>query len=176
MYVVPYAVRLQIDTVREHVMIRIRQAGTADAREIDAMVRELAAHENSLEHVQVDATGWQRQLARPDVVVLLAEDDDEAVGFASTTRRLHLWSGGDLLALDDLYVRPERRDRGVGAQLMTAVARLAAADDLLVVWGVRLDNSAGQRFYARLGATLSTKMTAAWAPEGYRRHLAATSR
>lgn len=157
-------------------MTTIRRAGIADARVIDAMVRELAAHENSLEHVHVDAAGWERQLARPDVVVLLAEEGGEPVGFASTARRLHLWSGGDLLALDDLYVRPRHRDHGVGGQLMSAVARFAATEDLLVQWGVRLDNSAGQRFYARLGATLSTKMSAVWTPEGYRRHLATTSR
>ena len=58
---------------------------------------------------------------------------------------------------------------------MSAVARLAAGDDLAVLWGVRLDNHAGQRFYARLGATLSTKMTASWAPERYRRHLMTTA-
>jgi hypothetical protein len=58
---------------------------------------------------------------------------------------------------------------------MNAAARLASRDDLLVVWGVRLDNHAGQRFYARLGATLSTKMAASWTPDRYRRHLTTTS-
>ena len=106
-------------------------------------------------------------------LVLIAEDDAGAVGFTSTVRRIHLWTGGDLLALDDLYIRPGHRDKGIGSQLMNAVARLAAEDDLLVQWGVRLNNHAGQRFYARLGATLNTKMTASWTPAQYRRHLAA---
>ena len=154
-------------------MIEIRVATSADAAELNSMVRELAAHEQTLEHVGVDAAGWTAMLARPDVTVLLAQHDDEVIGFASTVRRLHLWSGTDILALDDLYVRPGHRDRGAGTRLMTAVARLAARDDLLVVWGVRLDNHAGQRFYARLGATLNTKMSAAWTPERYRHHLAA---
>lgn len=154
-------------------MVQIRRATTADAGALNDMVRELAAHEGDLEHVHVDAEGWRELLARPDVRVLIAEDETGAIGFTSTVRRIHLWTGGDLLALDDLYVRPGHRDKGVGGQLMTAVARLAAEDDLLVQWGVRLDNHAGQRFYARLGATLNTKMTASWTPAQYRRHLAA---
>ena len=154
-------------------MTSIRQATTADAAVLDDMVRELAAHEGDLEHVRVDAAGWRELLSRPDVRVLLAEDETGVIGFTSTVRRVHLWTGGDLLALDDLYVRPGHRDKGVGSQLMGAVARLAAEHDLLVQWGVRLDNHAGQRFYARLGATLNTKMTASWAPAQYRRHLAA---
>ena len=154
-------------------MVLIRQATVADASALDDMVRELAAHEGDLDHVRVAADGWRELLARADVRVLIAEDETGPIGFTSTVRRVHLWTGGDLLALDDLYVRPGHRDKGVGGQLMTAVARLAAEDDLLVQWGVRLDNHAGQRFYARLGATLNTKMTASWAPAQYRRHLAA---
>lgn len=155
-------------------MVEIRVATSTDAGQLDGMVRELAAHEQSLEHVGVDEAGWSTLVTRPDVTVLLAEHENEVIGFASTVRRLHLWSGRDILALDDLYVRPGHRNRGAGTQLMNAVARLAGSDDLLVVWGVRLDNHAGQRFYARLGATLNTKMSAAWIPERYRHHLAAS--
>jgi len=157
-------------------MVEIRDASPADAQVLDEMVRELAAHEDSLEHVNADAETWRRLLVRPDVTVLIAESDGAVIGFTSTVRRLHLWSGGDLLALDDLYVRPEHRDKGVGGALMSAVARLAARDDLSVIWGVRLDNHSGQRFYARLGATLNTKMTASWTPDSYRRHLTTTAR
>ena len=153
-------------------MIDIRLDTDADAEVIDTMVRELAAHEQSLEHVHADAAAWRALLNRPDVSVLLAQHDGEVIGFASAVRRLHLWTGSELLALDDLYIRPGHRDKGAGTRLMTAVARLADREALLVVWGVRLDNHAGQRFYARLGATLSTKMSASWTPEHYRRHLA----
>jgi GNAT superfamily N-acetyltransferase len=152
-------------------MLQLREARVTDAEALDEMVRELAAHEGSSADVQVVVEGWRELLARPDVTVLLATQSDEPIGFASTVRRLHLWSGRELLALDDLYVRAGHRDAGVGGRLMAGVARIAARDDLLVVWGVRLDNHAGQRFYARLGATLHTKMSASWTPENYRRHL-----
>lgn len=156
-------------------MVDIRIASPADADALDAMVKELAEHEHSLEHVRTDPATWRRLLARPDVHVFIAESGGAVVGYASSVRRLHLWSGGDRLDLDDLYVRGEHRDRGVGSALMAAVALLAARDDVIVSWGVRLDNHSGQRFYARLGATLSTKMTASWTPDRYRRHLATTT-
>jgi ribosomal protein S18 acetylase RimI-like enzyme len=155
--------------------VTIRIAGPADAGSIDSMVRELATHEQSLEHVHVDSRDWTRLLERPDVAVFVAEDDGEAVGFTSTVRQLQLWEGRDLLALDDLYVRPSHRDRGTGRALMMAVAEHAATEDLLVRWGVRLDNASGQRFYARLGASLITKMIAVWQPAAYRAALASTT-
>jgi len=152
-------------------MVTIRPATPLDAPSLDTMVRELAACEDSLEHVAVDAAAWADILARPDVVVLIAEREGEPVGFVSTVRRLHLWSGKDILALDDLYVRPGNRDRGVGSRLMAAVARLADGDNLVVTWGARLDNRRAHRFYERLGAILKTKVVASWDPPVYRRHL-----
>ncbi len=153
-------------------MVSIRLATTEDAHDIDAMVRELATHENTLDDVHATAESWKAVLARPDVTVFIARAGGDAVGFVSTLRRLHLWSGGDLLALDDLYVRPGYRDKGIGTLLMNTVAAFASREDLIVIWGARLDNHAGHRFYLRLGATLSTKTTAAWTPEAYNRHLA----
>jgi ribosomal protein S18 acetylase RimI-like enzyme len=155
-------------------MVTIREATTEDAAVLNDMVRELAGHEDSLDHVHADVKGWQDLLSRPEVTILLAEDDRDAVGFASTVRRVHLWSARDLLELDDLYVRSSHRDRGVGSRLMKAVAELASEDRLTVRWGVRLDNHSAQRFYSRLGATLTTKMTASWTPDRYHHHLLAT--
>lgn len=152
-------------------MIEIRRAGLADAPAVDAMVRELAAHEGSLPHVAVDATGWRAMLERPEVHVMLAEVAGETAGFVSAVRRTHLWSGGDLLALDDLYVRGEYRGAGIGGRLMTEMARLAAREGVAVSWGVRVDNFAAQRFYERLGARLQTHMTAHSSRDAIARHL-----
>jgi hypothetical protein len=49
------------------------------------------------------------------VIVLLAERGGQAVGYVSALRQLHLWTGGDVLNLDDLYVRPGQRDGGGAA-------------------------------------------------------------
>jgi ribosomal protein S18 acetylase RimI-like enzyme len=142
--------------------IRIRRATEADAALVDTLVREIAAHQG--DHVQATAADWRSMLARDDVHVLLAFDGAHPVGYVSTIRRFHLWSASDLIALDDLWVRPEARDRGVGRELMQAVADLAAPERLAVVWGARADNEAAHRFYVRLGAAMTTKAMFSWRP------------
>jgi GNAT superfamily N-acetyltransferase len=101
------------------------------------------------------------------VIVLLAEVDGVAAGYVSALRRPYLWVGGDQLALDDLYVREQFRDAGVGRQLMLGLARHALPDRLPIGWGLRLENTAGYRFYERLGAKLVTKTAASWSGEAY---------
>ncbi|AXH96181.1 GNAT family N-acetyltransferase [Ornithinimicrobium avium] len=148
--------------------VTLRRAGAADADTVQRLVEEIAAHEGDLEHVQVTAARWRELLDRDDVVVLLAEREGRAVGFASAVRRLHLWSGGDLLAVDDVFVRADARDGGVGRQLLLGMAQLASGRDLLITWGVETDNTGAQRFYRRLGAALRPKVLARWAPAAYR--------
>jgi GNAT superfamily N-acetyltransferase len=147
--------------------VTIRRATPADTADVAEMVREIAAHEDQSAHVHVDEAQWRAMLARPEVIVLLAERDGGPVGYVSAVRQLHLWTGGDVLNLDDLYVRPGHRDAGVGRQLMAALAALAAPDQLLIRWGMEVDNVDAQRFYRRLGATLRPKVLAAWPPAAY---------
>lgn len=142
--------------------ILIRSATEADAPLVDTLVREIAAHQG--DHVQATAADWRSMLARPDVRVLLAFDGKRPVGYVSTIRRFHLWSARDVIALDDLWVRADARDRGVGRELMNAVATLAAPEQLVIVWGARTDNHAAHRFYVRIGADMTTKTMFRWSP------------
>ena len=147
--------------------VTIRPATVDDAELVLAMVCEIAAHEGSLDDVHTTVDDWRRLLARPEVTVLLAVDGDDTLGYVSAVRRLNLWMAGDILALDDLYVREHARNHGVGRRLMTAIARHAAPEQLLIVWGARADNEDGHRFYRRLGAHLTIKATLSWAPNDY---------
>jgi ribosomal protein S18 acetylase RimI-like enzyme len=117
--------------------------------------------------VHVRDAQWHGLLERPEVIVLLAERDGDAIGYVSAVRQLHLWTGGDVLSLDDLYVRPGHRDVGAGRHLMAALAAVAAPEQLLIRWGMEVDNVDAQRFYRRLGATLRPKILAAWPPAAY---------
>jgi ribosomal protein S18 acetylase RimI-like enzyme len=149
--------------------VTVRPATPEDAADVLAMVREIAEHEG---YAASDVAGtpdtWAAMLARPDVVVLVAERAGEPVGYVSAVRKLHLWFGTDILALDDLYVRDGHRDAGIGRQLMTCLADLAEPERLLIRWEMRADNEAGQRFYERLGATVRSKKIAAWWPSDQR--------
>jgi GNAT superfamily N-acetyltransferase len=142
----------------------IRRTTPADAETVTAMVREIAIHEDQAEQVQVTDEHWRQLLDRPEVIVLLAERDRDAIGYVSAVRQLHLWTGGDLLDLDDLDVRPGHRDAGVGRRLMAA---LAAPEQLLIRWGMEVDDVDAQRFHRRLGATLRPEILAAWTPAAY---------
>ena len=142
--------------------ILIRPATPDDAHLVDTLVHEITAHQG--DRVQATAADWRSLLARADVRVLLAFDGEQPLGYASTIRRLHLWSARDVIALDDLWVRAEGRNRGVGRELMNAVAELAAGERLAIVWGARADNHAAHRFYVRLGATMTTKAMFHWSP------------
>lgn len=145
--------------------VDVRRAGPDDAATVLAMVRGIAAHEGTPDAVAGSLDTWTAMLARPDVVVLLAERDGEPAGYVSAVRRLHLWLGRDVLGLDDLFVRDGYRDAGVGRLLMTEVGALAAREGLAAVrWEVREDNVAAQRFYRRLGADLRTEVVAFWRP------------
>ncbi|MEU7795301.1 GNAT family N-acetyltransferase [Micromonospora tulbaghiae] len=147
--------------------IRIRQAGPDDAAVVDALVREIAAHEGESEHVGATPDRWREVLGRADVTVLLAERDGDVLGYVSAQRRLHMWSGTDILALDDLFVRAEARDGGLGRRLMVALAERAAAERLVIRWEVKPENEDAQRFYRRLGGIIFPKMVVRWLPESY---------
>ena len=145
----------------------IRRAVPTDAKLVRTMLVELAKHQDQGASVTAGVEDWQGFLGRDDVIVLIAEIDGTAAGYASSVRRPYLWVGGDMLALDDLYVRKRFRDAGVGRALMLELARHALSDRLTIVWGLKLDNEAGYRFYDRLGANLVTKTAASWSPPAY---------
>jgi ribosomal protein S18 acetylase RimI-like enzyme len=146
--------------------VDVRRAGPADAATVLTMVREIAALQG--EDVEGTPESWAAMLARPEVVVLIADRDGVPVGYVSAVRRLHLWLGTDILGLDDLFVREGYRDAGVGRLLMRELAALAAPEGLAIRWEMREDNVAVQRFYRRLGATLRRKVVAFWAVEAQR--------
>lgn len=100
----------------------VRRVVPEDAETILTLVAEIAAHQSQGGHVTADAARWRTMLGRADVVVLLAEDEGQALGYVSAVRRLHLRSGSDVIGLDDLYVRPAHRSRGVGRVLMEPIA------------------------------------------------------
>ena len=52
---------------------------------------------------------------------------------------------------------------------MAALAAVAAPEQLLIRWGMEVDNVDAQRFYRRLGATLRPKVLAGWTPDAYGR-------
>lgn len=147
--------------------LRIRPAQAQDAPALLAMMRALATHEGSAHQLHTDAERLQRDGfgVQPCFGAFLAELDGAAVGFVSYTVNYSIWAGGDVIAIDDLYVDSTVRSNGIGAQLMQAVAAKCRRDGgAHVRWTVELSNRRGIAFYERLGATVRAKGLCIWMP------------
>jgi len=119
------------------------------------LVRELARFEK-LEH-EFTATEESLQKAffgpQPSAGALLARVDGEPAGYAIYFSTFSSFTGKTGVWLDDLYVQPQFRKRGLGRRLIEAVARLAAERGCTRFEWIALDwNERALEFYRSLGA------------------------
>lgn len=91
-------------------------------------------------------------LAREDVIVLLTGSGEAPTGFAFLTLRPTPYYDGPLAQLEELYVRPELRDQGLGTALLTEAVRLVReADGGEIHINVDEVDTDTRRFYERHG-------------------------
>lgn len=107
--------------------ITIRMAAPEDAPTIAALVRELAIFVKHEHYAKATPDDFRRHLfgPRPAAEAALAELGGKAVGFALWFSTFSTFRGQPGLYLEDVFVRPEYRSRGVGKALLAAVAALA---------------------------------------------------
>jgi GNAT superfamily N-acetyltransferase len=133
----------------------IRGATAADVPELLRLIGELAEYER-LRH-QVVASEAQLAAAlfgpRPEAEALLAELDGAPAGFALFFHNFSTFLGRRGLYLEDLFVRPAFRRRGVGRALLVQLARLAVERGCgRFEWSVLDWNQPAIDFYRSLGA------------------------
>ena len=136
-------------------MLRLRPAVRADVPLILSLIRELATYERDPASVVATETALERDGfgERPLFQVTIAEWDGEAVGFAFWFFAYSTWRGQPTLYLEDLFVRPEARGRGIGKEMMGVLARAALdAGCGRFVWQVLDWNTPSIEFYESLGA------------------------
>ena len=106
---------------------RIAAATPADVPLILALIRELADYERMSDHVVATEADVERALfgERPCAEAVIARVGDEGVGFALFFQSFSTFVGRPGLYLEDLYVRPAHRGRGIGRGLLAHLARLA---------------------------------------------------
>lgn len=136
--------------------MQIRPAEPSDAPRILVLIEALALYEKEPDAVEVDAETLAAQLAsdRPPFECVLALDGGEAVGFALFFQTYSTWRGLPGMWLEDLFVVPESRGRGVGKALLSHLAALATERGYgRLEWSVLDWNEPAIRFYKSLGAT-----------------------
>lgn len=135
--------------------IAIRAAAPADAPLIFDLVRELADYEK-LGH-EVDATPATIAAAlfadEPKLYCDIAEWNGEAAGFAVWFLNFSTFRGRHGIYLEDLFVRPAHRGRGIGKALMMQLARRCIDEGFArFEWAVLDWNAPSIAFYRSIGA------------------------
>jgi len=143
-------------------MTTIRRARAADAPLILEFVRELAEYEREpqsarLTEAELVRDGFPANGETPFFECLIAEEDGEPAGFALFFPVYSTWRGR-AMHLEDLFVRPRFRGRGIGKSLLTHVAaRSVERGCVLLFWHVLDWNQPAIDFYHSLGAGMLTE-------------------
>jgi GNAT superfamily N-acetyltransferase len=141
----------------------IRSAVEADVATLVQLIHDLAEYERSPGSVKVDPGLLQAALFGPSPAVFahVAEEEDRILGIAVWFRNYSTWTGRHGIYLEDLYVRPEARSRGIGRALLTELASIARRSGYeRVEWSVLNWNESAIRFYRSLGAVPKDQWTA----------------
>jgi len=135
--------------------VTIRPAAPHEAPLVLEFIRELAAYERLEHEVLATAEDLAAALfgARPYAEVVFACCDGLPVGYALFFHNFSTFHGKPGIYLEDLYVRPHARGRGVGRQLLAWLARTALERGCArLEWWVLDWNAPAIAFYHSLGA------------------------
>ena len=135
--------------------VAIRPATPGDVPLVLQLIRELAEYERLADELVATEDGLREALfgARAVAEVVIAELDGAPVGYALFFRNFSTFLGRAGMYLEDIFVRPECRGRGIGAALLGHVAALAVERRCeRLEWVVLGWNVSAIRFYENLGA------------------------
>lgn len=134
--------------------VHIRAATPTDVPVILQLIRQLAEYEKLAHEVTATEQALCDSLfgPKPAAEVLLAYAGDVPIGFAVFFQNFSTFLGKPGLYLEDLFVLPEWRRKGVGKQLLSKVAALAVERGCgRFEWAVLDWNEPALRFYESLG-------------------------
>jgi GNAT superfamily N-acetyltransferase len=142
--------------------VEIRRARPGEAGLVLSFVRELADYEKLLH--EFEATEADLDVAlfcdNPRLFCEIAEWQSEPVGFAVWFFNFSTFSGRSGIFLEDLFVRPSHRGKGIGKAMLVHLARECVANGWSrLQWSVLDWNTPSIEFYQSLGAVLMDEWT-----------------
>ncbi|KRA45490.1 GNAT family N-acetyltransferase [Devosia sp. Root635] len=142
--------------------LTIRSATPADAATIIGFIEALAAYEKLSHEVKASEADILRDLfgAEPKVFCEIAEWDGKPVGFALWFYTYSTFQGRHGIWLEDLFVDPSLRGKGIGKALLVNLARRCVAEGLgRFEWWVLDWNAPSIDFYKAQGGVMQDEWT-----------------
>lgn len=136
-------------------MLKIRPATPADVAVILDFIRALAAYERDPDAVVATEESLLRDGfgPQPKYRCVIAEWEGAPAGFAFFFYNYSTWQGQPGLYLEDLFVHPEFRGKGIGKALLLHLAKIAVEENCgRFQWQVLDWNTPAIDFYESLGA------------------------
>ena len=141
--------------------LNLRPATPADVPQILAFIRDLAAYEREPDAVHATEADLLRDGFGPEkrFDCLMAELKQGChlipAGFALYFHNYSTWRGHAGIHIEDLYVKPEHRGKGIGKALLTRVAAIAVEEGCTrLQWDVLEWNTPAIGFYEQMGAKM----------------------
>jgi GNAT superfamily N-acetyltransferase len=152
--------------------LNLRPATPADVPQILQFIRDLAAYEREPDAVHATEADLLRdgfgetkrfdcliaELTEPSTNNQQLATNNQPAGFALYFHNYSTWRGHAGIYLEDLYVSPEHRGKGIGKALLVRVAAIAVAEGCpRYEWSVLDWNQPSIDFYQSLGAVMKTE-------------------
>ena len=137
--------------------LTIRPAEPSDVTAIFALIQALAEYEKLAHAVTGSAEALKEHLFKetPDAEAIVALWEEKAIGFALFFTNYSTFLTKPGIYLEDIFVLPDYRRRGIGKALLTTVAQIAAQRGAgRLEWSVLDWNEPAIAFYQSLGASV----------------------
>ena len=135
--------------------LSIRPATIEDAGTLNTLIRELAEFEHLLHEASVTEEDIIRDAfgEKPKFRAVIAEYEGQPAGYAVFFDFYSSFQGRAGLFLDDIFVRPHLRKKGIGKAILAYIAGIAWREKYFCMrWEVLDWNKSAIDFYANLGA------------------------
>jgi GNAT superfamily N-acetyltransferase len=143
------------DVGKKNSPISLRFAKESDTRLILEFIRGLAEYERLTHEVIADEDSLRKTLfnGRQVAEVILADYEDQPAGFSLFFHNYSTFLARPGIYIEDLFVKPDLRGKGVGKELLSFVAKIALERGCgRLEWSALDWNEPAIRFYRHLGA------------------------